>query len=322
MGPQVRRSRSGGLRTALRGAALAGVLLAMLPAGCLERPDPASQAAAILNKRPASFQDRLIALDALASAELGFAERPALAESLHALAARLRPALAAAVRGGSGGAPGEAASGRGVAEAGGPDSLRAAILDAFLFDTLGLVPLLDDTALSSSLPSRVLADRRGGCLGLSLLYLALAEALDLPLRPVFLPGHVMVRWRSPSLVRNAETLRRGLARSDSFYRETFSLARRPWYALEDARPDQALAALVFNLANLHRSRGMLAAAETEYRLAESFLPAWPEALGNLGATLMLSGDREGAREYLEAALAGDSLAAPALRNLETLGRSR
>jgi hypothetical protein len=313
MGPQVTRPPSGGFRSSLRRAALLALHLALLPVACLERPDPASQAAAILNKRPAGFQDRLIALDALASAELGIPGRPALAESLHALAARLRPALAGAFPGG--------APGTGSAGDGGFDSLRAGILDAFLFDTLGLVPLLDDTTLASSLPSRVLADRRGGCLGLSLLYLALAEALGLPLRPVFLPGHVMVRWRSPSLVRNVETLRRGLARGDGFYRETFSLARRPWYALADARPDQALAALVFNLANLHRAREMLAAAEAEYRLAESFLPAWPEALGNLGATLMLAGDRDGAREYLEAALAGDSLAAPALRNLETLGRA-
>lgn len=284
-------------------------LAALLLCACLERPDPASQASAILNKRPAGFQDRLVALDALASAELGIPGRPALAESLHALSARLRPALAAASAG---------AAGTGADADARRDSLRAALLDAFVFDTLGLEPLAADTTLASSLPSRVLADRRGGCLGLTLLYLALAESLDLPLRPVFLPGHVFVRWRSPALVRNAETLRRGLARSDSFYRETFALARRPWYGLADARPEQALAALVFNLANFHRAGGDLAAAEAEYRLAEAFLPAYPEALGNLGATLMLAGDRDGARRYLEAALAGDSVAAPAHRNLRLL----
>lgn len=282
--------------------------LCVVPMGCLERPDPASQAAAILNKRPAGFQDRLVALDALASAELGIPGRPALPESLHALAARLRPVLAAAA----------------LSPAGNVDSLRVAALNAFLFDSLGLVPLLEDTTLDASLPSRVLAERRGGCLGLSLLCLALAESLDLPLRPVFLPGHVMVRWRSPGPghSRNIETLRRGLARSDSFYRETFALARRPWYALADARPEQALAALVFNLANFHRSRGDLESARAEYRLAETLLPGYPEALGNLGAALILAGDREAARQNLEAALAGDSLAAPAQQNLRSLAEPR
>lgn len=265
-----------------------GALGALLLLACVP-PDPASQALAILSKRPSSFQDRLSALDHLAAQELGPAGRPALPESLYLLTTRLRPLLAAA----------------------GDDSSRIAVLNAFLFDSLGIEPLTDDTTLASSLPSRVLADRRGGCLGLVLLYLALGESLELPLAPVFLPGHIVVRWKGTNL----ETLRRGLVRSDSFYRETFGLARRPWYDLAAAQPDQALAALVFNLANHHRALGRLDVALEEYRLAAERIPGYPEALGNQGATLLLAGDREAARKKLEAALAGDSLAPAARRNL-------
>jgi regulator of sirC expression with transglutaminase-like and TPR domain len=273
--------------------AWATCLAALAFAACLEKPDPASQALAILNKRPATFQDRLLALDRLASEESGLPGRTALAESLHHHALRLEPVL-------------EAAAG---------DSERIGILNAFFFDSLGLAPLADDTTLASSLPSRVLADRKGGCLGLVLLYLALAERLELPLVPLFLPGHVALRWRSDSLVRNIETLRGGTVRSDSFYRATFSLARRPWYALADGQPDQALAALVFNLANLHLSRGEVAAAREEYRLVLERMPGYPEALGNLGAVLLKLGERDPARESLLAALAGDSLGDPARENL-------
>jgi regulator of sirC expression with transglutaminase-like and TPR domain len=275
----------------------AGPVLAALIAiaACsLEKPDPASQAAAILSKRPSTFRDRLVALDDLASRELGIAGRTTLAESLYHYSARLRPRLAAAAS----------------------DSSRVEILNAFFFDSLRIEPQLEDSTLAGSLPSRVLAERRGACVGLVLLYLALGDILELPLAPVFLPGHVMVRWRGGGQVRNIEILRRGIARSDSFYRETFALDRRPWYALSDARPDQALAALVFNLANHHRSRGFLDAALEEYRLVEERLPGFPEALGNQGAAYLLAGDRPRAREKLNAALAGDSLAEPARRNLE------
>lgn len=298
---------SGPGRLSAAPAALAAGLCLLLGA-CLERPDPASQAAAILNKRPSAFLDRLVALDALAAAEAAAAEAaeaasagasrpaPALAESLHAYAARLRPALEAAP----------------------DDSARISLLNAFLFDTLGIVPLPDDSALASSIPSRVLAGRRGNCVGLVLLYLALGQGLDLPLVPVFLPGHVMVRYRSAGLVRNLETLRRGLARTDSFYRAAFSLEKRPWYTLDDARPGQALGALVFNLGNFHRARGDRASARWEYRLAEESLPGFPEALGNLGADRLSAGEPEKARELLLASLAGDSLAEPAWRNLRII----
>lgn len=266
-----------------------GAVYALLLLACV-KPDPASQALAILSKRPSTFVDRLSALDHLASQELGLPGRPTLPESLFHLSTRLRPLLAAAP----------------------DDSARIAALNAFLFDSLRIEPLTDDTTLASSLPSRVLADRRGSCLGLVLLALALGESAELPLSPVFLPGHILVRWKG----RNIETLRRGLARSDSFYRETFDLAQRPWYSLADAQPDHALAALVFNLANHHRAQGRLEAALEEYRLVLDRLPGYPEALGNQGAALLLSGQREAARESLEKSLIGDSLASAARRNLE------
>jgi regulator of sirC expression with transglutaminase-like and TPR domain len=275
--------------------------LLLLPAfllfACLpEKPDPAAQAAAILHKHPSDFLDQLSALDAMAAKEISAPPGPTLIESVYRSAARLSPALKAAAS----------------------DSEKIALLNAWVFDSLGIAPLLGDSDLASSLPSQVIANKRGACVGLALLYLALGKTLDLPLRPVFLPGHVFVRYRSGAYVRNIETLRRGIARSDAFYDSAFALAHRPWYRLSDGEPRQALGALVFNLANTHRARGDLKNALEEFRLAEEAIPGLPEALGSQGAVYLMLGDRLKAKEKLQASLAGDSLSEPALKNLAAL----
>jgi regulator of sirC expression with transglutaminase-like and TPR domain len=298
----------------LRFAAVAATLAmaASLAACRLEPPDPASEAAAILNKRPSDFIDQLASLDALGAREAALlsapagakapAFRPMLAESLYHYAQRLRPALAAITAA-------DAAA----------DSARIAVLTAFVFDTLGITPVIDRAPLSASVPSLVLSRKEGSCVGLVLLYLALGRSAGIPLAPVFLPGHIMVRHvpegRAP---RNIETLRRGIPRSDSFYRETFSLGKRPWYSLREAAPEQALAALLFNLGNARREAGDPKIAAEEYRLAEAALPGFPEALGNQGVCLMMDGEKIRAREKFLAALAGDSLSEAALANLKTL----
>lgn len=270
----------------------------LLFSACLPpKPDPVAQTAAILHKHPSDFLDQLSALDGMAAREIGAPADTPLVAFVYRDASRLKPRLF-----------------------GRPDSEQIAILNAWVFDTLRIEPVFVDTTLVSSLPSRVLATRQGSCVGLSLLYLALGKALDLPLRPVFLPGHIFVRWRSASLTRNIETLRRGIERSDAFYDSAFALARRPWYRLADAEPKQALGDLVFNLGNTLRARGDWKGALEEFRLAEEMIPGMPEALGSQGAALMTLGDYAGAKEKLQQSYAGDSLSEPTRLNLEAVNK--
>ena len=288
--------------SSLRAAAFAAALLA---GACrLEPPDPASQAAAILSKHPSDFTDQLVALDALAAREVAWLEpsavpavRPSLAESLYAYAARLKPSLAAA----------------------GTDSARIAVLNAFIFDSLGMAALDADTTLAAAVPGLALSHRRGSCVALTLIYLGLGKALDLPLVPVFLPGHICVRLRRGGEPQNIETLRGGIARTDSFYREAFALGKRPWYSLADAAPEQALAALLFNMGNARRAHGDPAVAAEEFRLVAEILPGFPEALGSMGVCAWMRGDTAAAALRFREALQGDSLSPPALRNLQALG---
>ncbi len=261
--------------------------------GCkIERPDPASAAAAILHKHPTDFLSALTALDALASAEIGLPPVPWVGE-LYRQSGQLKPLLTGARS----------------------DSEKVGILNAWIFDTLSIATSSDSTSLSGSLPSRVLTNHKGSCLGLTLLYLSFGQTLGLPLYPVFLPGHIIVRFRSPSYTCNIETLRRGLARSDAFYRQEFFLNQRPWYKLMDAEDKQALAALVFNLGNTHRAHGDLQYALAEYQLTEEAIPGFPEALGNQGAVYITLGSLKEAEKKLSQSVKGDSVNNPASINL-------
>ncbi len=333
-----------GIEVRVSALSAAALLAAALAACRLEPPDPASQAAAILHKHPSDFLDQLASLDAMAAREVvtlaslpenqhggtagsgtsGVASadfRPMLAESLYAYTLRLRPAFSKLAL--ESAVDGAARDSVRKAAALSLDSARIRLLNAFLFDTLGIEPLLDSAPLAASVPSLVLKHRKGSCVGLVLIYLALGRSLDLPLVPVFLPGHIVVRFRpADGPARNIEALRRGIPRSDSFYRETFSLGKRPWYSLADGTPTQALGALIFNLGNARRAAGDLKSAWEEYRLAEEAIPGFPEALGNQGVCLMMEGKRDQAREKFTAALAGDSLSEAAWRNLDMLKSSR
>lgn len=66
-----------------------------------------------------------------------------------------------------------------------------------------------DIDLYTFLPA-VLDSRKGVCLGVSLLYVCLAQRLNLPIEMVTPPGHIFVRFRDGDQVVNIETTARGI----------------------------------------------------------------------------------------------------------------
>ena len=66
-----------------------------------------------------------------------------------------------------------------------------------------------DIDIYTFLPS-VLDSRRGVCLGVSILYLCLAQRLDLPLEMITPPGHIYVRYNDGKNIINIETTARGM----------------------------------------------------------------------------------------------------------------
>jgi tetratricopeptide (TPR) repeat protein len=75
-----------------------------------------------------------------------------------------------------------------------------------------------DIDVYTLLPS-VLDSRRGVCLGVSILYLCLAQRLDLSLEAITPPGHIFVRYRDPKTgeILNIETTARGIDMPTELY---------------------------------------------------------------------------------------------------------
>ena len=73
-----------------------------------------------------------------------------------------------------------------------------------------------DIDLYTFLPS-VLDSRRGVCLGVSILYLCLAQRLGLPLEIITPPGHIYLRYPSQEGIINIETTARGIDLPSDMY---------------------------------------------------------------------------------------------------------
>jgi tetratricopeptide (TPR) repeat protein len=177
-------------------------------------------------------------------------------------------------------------------------------LVAVIFDELGFErEIVSDDPRFFQLSS-VIAARRGSCLGLSALVLALGERLGIPLDGVLLPGHFFVRTRAPH-IRNVELLRRGEAMPDSWYRAKYG----PWpeQSEEYFRPitvSELGAVHWYNAGNYNRRMGDNLAAEKDYSRAVADFPGFAEAHASLGALRHLRGALVDAEaSYREAARA-------------------
>lgn len=159
-----------------------------------------------------------------------------------------------------------------------------------LFDELGFAREVESTDLRFVLLPSVLRERRGSCVGLGLLYLALAEALGFEAYGVLLPGHLYVRQLGPGAPRNVELLRRGEAMSDSWYRERFAApgGTADYYGTP-LTTERVLGLVEYNVGNERRRQQRYAEAEAAYARAVHRFPSFAEAHASLGAMQHLLG---------------------------------
>lgn len=73
-----------------------------------------------------------------------------------------------------------------------------------------------DIDVYTFLPS-VIDSRKGVCLGVSILYLSLAQRIDVPLEIITPPGHIYVRFRNNDEIINIETTARGVNTPSEMY---------------------------------------------------------------------------------------------------------
>ncbi|MCB1113342.1 MAG: hypothetical protein KDK62_01130 [Chlamydiia bacterium] len=176
---------------------------------------------------------------------------------------------------------------------GASDREKVELLNRYIFEELGFrfpphSTYSEDIDLYTFLPS-VMDSRRGVCLGVSILYITLAQRIDLELEMVTPPGHIYVR--SGDI--NIETTARGVDMDDEVYLgvDTRSLQVR------DVKEVIGLAH--FNQAAVFWRKKDPKKAIEIYSRGRPYLKEDPLLLELIGYNYILDGDETTGRDYLE-----------------------
>jgi tetratricopeptide (TPR) repeat protein len=183
-----------------------------------------------------------------------------------------------------------------------PELSPVTALNETVFGTLKFVREVDDADLRFVLLPSVLKARRGSCVGLGTLYLALGEALGWPAAGVMVPGHFFVRVGERGRLRNVELLRAGEEMPDTWYEARFP---RPSSGVSEYARDldlrEVLGVIEYDVGNDLKRKGRLLEARRAYESATRDFPALAEAHASLGATFHLLGALDDAERSYQAA---------------------
>lgn len=144
--------------------------------------------------------------------------------------------------------------------------------------------------------SAVLSQRQGVCLGVSVLYLCLAERLDLDLEVVTPPGHIFVRARIDGHERNIETTARGIDIPSEHY-ESVTAPR-----LKERNLKETAALTLINEASSLWHKKDYKKALSRYELARRLMPRDSLVHELMGICSFLAGDVSSAHTYLRTSL--------------------
>ena len=129
----------------------------------------------------------------------------------------------------------------------------------------------------------MLKSKRGYCMNLSLLYLILAQKLDLPLFGVPLPNHFFVRYEAGKNRINIEATELGEAFPDSFYQQRYLLssANEGSYFLQNLNTKQTLGAYFSNVGMVYYQNQKIERALFYLKLSTDINPKSIDAQNNL-----------------------------------------
>lgn len=151
---------------------------------------------------------------------------------------------------------------------------------------------------------RVIAQKRGNCLGLTFLYLALGERLGVPLQGSYVPTHCFARYDENGVRINIETGEKGADREDRWYAGKFRLGEgRPYLRTLGKR--EMIGVYLKSLGAALSRRGMDEEALKLYRRAALFSPGLPDVYYNAGVSYQKLGKNDEAVAQYRKALALD-----------------
>ena len=163
-----------------------------------------------------------------------------------------------------------------------------AALNRFLFVEEGFTYDCVAGNPDSYLLDRVMKNKRGNCLGLTALYLLLAERLSLPLHGVYVPSHCFVRYEDAGVRINIETGEKGADWDEGRYSRDFGLTGgRPY--LRSLGRKEMIGVYLKSLGASCSRKGMEDRALRLYREAAVFYPGLPDAYFNAGVSFHKKG---------------------------------
>jgi tetratricopeptide (TPR) repeat protein len=204
-----------------------------------------------------------------------------------------------------------------------PTAAPSAAINRTIFDVLGFQREVDDQDIRYVLLPSVLRLRRGSCVGLGVLYVALGALLDVPIRGVMVPGHFYVRIDENGRARNTELLRRGEEMPAAWYVNRYPIAggSAPAYA-RPLTTTEVVGVIEYNVGQQSKRLGRLADAGRAYGQASAHFPMFAEAAASLGATLHLLGDLDQAAAAYQAAVKAYPELPGLKENINVLGQER
>ncbi|ODS30702.1 MAG: O-linked GlcNAc transferase [Candidatus Scalindua rubra] len=160
------------------------------------------------------------------------------------------------------------------------------IMNEFLFNEIGFTYVqtgnLEDLYLNN-----VIDRRKGNCVGMSILYLSVAERLRLPLFGVNVPEHIFIRYDDGETRINIETGHEGMSLPDSFY-ITHSIERfdkesvKNGCYLRNLTKKEVVSNVFLNRSKIRRENGNLKEALDDCNKAILLSPRNPGAYCNRG----------------------------------------
>lgn len=162
------------------------------------------------------------------------------------------------------------------------------IINEYLFDELGFKTVKEANDPNDLFLHSVLKNKRGYCLSLSVLYLAIGERLGLPLFGVVVPGHFFVRYDDGKNRFNIETTSKGGTAPDEYYRDKFKVPQSGAdnIYMKNLNSLQTIGCFFNNLGNSYESAGNLQRAQESLEKAVAINQSLVEARSNLGNIYM------------------------------------
>jgi tetratricopeptide (TPR) repeat protein len=147
-----------------------------------------------------------------------------------------------------------------------------------------------DTLVETLLPHCVYAQKKGACLGVSLIILMLSEKLKCPVYGVMLPGHFFCRFDDGNVRFNIEPNKSGFDHPDTYYQRIYLSGHKPWYDLKNMGKKEIIGVLCFNAGNLCLKLKDYVRARAYFMESIRRVPTFVEAKGNLALAYAQSGD--------------------------------